>query len=224
MYHRPALDSPEFQREHARRLLRYQEMPADEALQRAELTIGSNLDWRRTAEHGVIHIDCVSYFRPLVRSSLKSVANICALQIPFSGTRHEIIQVCGLNAPWIPKHECPVHIMMERTTGRTLDCYVEFHSEKDAREVLHRIKKLSDSGRDPRMGKFVLDITLSSQDALLKAIFPKAKGIEWVKGWPRERANRSQESSVQFDGFLSDEELRFLVRFANEAERVSDLN
>lgn len=110
---------------------------------------------------------------------------------------------------------------MDRTSGRTLGCYVEFQSERDAREVLRRIRKVSDSGFGPRMGRSTIDITLSSQNALLKAVFPKAWGVEWVNGWPRAGSSRDQGSSIRFDGFLSNEELTFLVRFANQAERVS---
>lgn len=61
MHHRPALDSSEFQAQHAHRLQQYQGMPGDEALRLAELTIGSDPCWRPTANRGVIHIDRVSY-------------------------------------------------------------------------------------------------------------------------------------------------------------------
>lgn len=129
------------------------------------------------------------------------------------------MQLCGRRAPYIPMNECPVHITIDRTTGRTLDCFVGFQSENDAREVLRRIMKISHGNL--RMGSSRLHVTLSNQNALLKAIFPKSKSVDRVIGSPRGGSSRNARSSGGFDGFITDEELTSLVRFANDAERVS---
>lgn len=81
-------------------------MPADEALHRAELTIGSDLCWRRTANHVVIHIDRVSYsLLSLIQLSLSPLSKICVSQIPQSATRNEIMQLCGPKTQSNPMHE-----------------------------------------------------------------------------------------------------------------------
>lgn len=146
---------------------------------------------------------------------------ICSIhvQIPYTVTRSEIMQLCGRRAPYIPMNECPVHITIDRTAGRTLDCFVEFRSENDAREVLQRMMKISHG--DLRMGSSRLHVTLSNQNALLKAIFPKSKSVDKVLGYSLGGSSRNARSSGGFDGFITDEELTCLVRFANDAERVS---
>jgi hypothetical protein len=57
---------------------------------------------------------------------------------------------------------------MERPTGKTMDCYVEFASAKDTEAAVDRVKKLHDASQGARMGNRYVDASLSSQDVLMK--------------------------------------------------------
>lgn len=134
-------------------------------------------------------------------------------------TRQEVVQFFGRNAR-LADH-WPVHIIMERTTGKTMDCYVEFQTPHDAREAVRRANQTSETYRGPRMGNRQVDVSVSSQDDLLQALFPRVKCIEWDTGVPCKVGRRSDEQwSTGFDGFLRDEELFCVVRHAREPQRV----
>lgn len=134
-------------------------------------------------------------------------------------TRQEVIQFFGRNAPLVEK--CPVHIIMERSTGKTMDCYVEFQTPVDASEAVFRANQTTDNERGPRMGNRQVDVSLSNQGELLKALFPRAKCIVWEDGAPYARAIRPDEWwSTGFDGFMTDEELFCVLRHAKETQRV----
>lgn len=114
----------------------------------------------------------------------------------------------------------PVHIIMERSTGKTMNCYVEFQTDNQAREAVHSVNRITDAAPlGPRMGNRQVDVSLSSQDELLKAIFPRAKSVDWVNGVPREREAR-EPWSAGFDGFITEEELFCVARHAKDPQRV----
>ncbi|KAJ5166148.1 uncharacterized protein N7482_004929 [Penicillium canariense] len=109
---------------------------------------------------------------------------------------------------------------MERSTGKTMDCFVEFVTNSEAREAVSRIDRLHEVSQGPRMGNRHVDVSLSSQDALLKALFPKAKCIRWEAGRPVQLPKRADEEwSTGFVGFMTDEELFCVARHAKEPHR-----
>ncbi|KAJ5143524.1 Nucleotide-binding alpha-beta plait [Penicillium bovifimosum] len=139
--------------------------------------------------------------------------------IPYTLTRHEVTSFLGRSARILPSsHGCPVHILMERSTGKTMDCYVEFSTERQAKETVDRLSRAYDSGSAPRMGSRHVDIEMSSPAKLLKAIFPLAKCISWETGSPVQLEN-NYEWSTGFNGFLTDEELFCLTRHAEQPHR-----
>lgn len=143
------------------------------------------------------------------------------LQIPYTVTRLEVAQFFGRDSPLLPPFQCPVHIIMERTSGRTMVCYAEFNNEQCARAVVHRLNQVLDAEQRPRMGNRRVDVSLSSQDALLKELFPMVKCIDWVDGQPVERRKREDEwYSTGFSGLLTDEELFCLAKHARDPQRV----
>jgi hypothetical protein len=110
---------------------------------------------------------------------------------------------------------------MERSTGKTMDCFVELETEKDAKDTVDRINNRSyDLGSSPRIGNRHVDVELSSPAKMMKAIFPLAKCIAWVEGKPVRLENKDSWSTG-FDGFLTDEELFCLLRHAEQPHRVS---
>lgn len=108
---------------------------------------------------------------------------------------------------------------MERSTGKTMDCFVEFLTEQEAQDAVARLSRSYDASSTPRMGSRHVDIEMSSQAQFLKAVFPLAKCMSWFEGRPVQLENRD-EWSTGFDGFITDEELFCLVRHAEQPHRV----
>ena len=82
--------------------------------------------------------------------------------------------------------------------------------------------KKHDANQGPRMGNRYVDVVLSSQEALMKALFPRANRIEWINGRPVQVAPPPDEKypPPEFVGFLTDEELFCVARHAREPNRV----
>lgn len=112
----------------------------------------------------------------------------------------------------------PIHIIMDRTTGKTMDCYVEFFSYGDAQAAFNKCLLRSSQ---LRLGDRVVDVTMSSQDALLSDLFPKAKNVEWQHGRPIIRDSDEPYNSG-FKSFVTNEELLQLVSHAEKPHRVSN--
>lgn len=149
------------------------------------------------------------------------VGDINGIQIPYTVTRQEVTSFLGHSAKLLQSSTqgCPIHIIMERSTGKTMDCFVEFPTEADAQDTVSRISRSYDPGSTARMGNRHIDIETSNQADLLKAIFPLAKCISWVDGKPVKLENKD-EWSTGFNGFLTDEELFCLNRHAEQPHRV----
>ncbi|KAF4766814.1 hypothetical protein HAV15_010553 [Penicillium sp. str.  len=156
----------------------------------------------------------VTEMRPPPREGVLMISNI-----PYSVTRQEVVSFLGRSATLLPStHGCPIHIIMERSTGKTMDCYVEFATMKDAQDTVERINQVYDAFSAPRMGSRHVDLELSTPAKLLKAIFPRAKCIAWEDGNPVQLVNKDSWSTG-FDGFLTDEELFCLTRHAEQPHR-----
>lgn len=109
---------------------------------------------------------------------------------------------------------------MERSTAKTMDCYVEFQTVQDARNTVVRINNIFETGRAPRLGNRVVDVELSSQDELLKELFPRAKCLIWRGGIPIALEN-NDFYSTGFAGFFTKEEIYGAIRHAEMPHRVS---
>lgn len=97
-----------------------------------------------------------------------------------------------------------------------MDCYVEFYSTPDARACANSLG-LRPHGQN-RIGERVIDIQLSSQEELLKELFPKAKNVSWEGGSPKVVETKEMFNSG-FKTFVSAEELGCLVRHAEQPHR-----
>ncbi|KAJ9491009.1 hypothetical protein VN97_g2225 [Penicillium thymicola] len=161
----------------------------------------------------------VTEMRPAAREGVLMISNI-----PYSVTRQEVASFLGRGASLLPSTQgCPIHIIMERSTGKTMDCYVEFATVKDAQDTVDRINRTYDAGSAPRMGSRHVDLELSTPAKLLKATFPRAKCISWEDGNPVQLVNKDSWSTG-FDGFLTDEELFCLTRHAEQPHRSAFAN
>lgn len=145
------------------------------------------------------------------------------VKIPYSITKQEIIQFLGRQAKLItPDRGWAIHVIMERSTAKTMDCYAEFQSSEDAAETVNRINRIYETGRTPRLGNRHVDVDLSNQDELLKDLFPRAKCVSWRDGMPVVHAN-TDPYSTGFMGFFTSEEILGAIRHAEIPQRVGDL-
>jgi hypothetical protein len=116
----------------------------------------------------------------------------------------------------------PIHIVMERVTSKTLDCYVEFISFNEALAAVNRFEQNKNGGRSGRLGQRHVEVELSSQAALMKELFPKAKNVEWHGAKPViTPKDPSDMYNSGFQGFVSKEELVMLVKHVEAPQRVS---
>lgn len=133
-----------------------------------------------------------------------------------------MVQFLGRNAKLVTSDfGSPVHIIMDRSTGKTNDCYVEFFSVADAQAA---VKRLRMRGHQIKIGTPPLDrvvtVDLSSQDCLLKELFPRAKNVVWKDGIPNIEQSTEPYNSG-FKAFVTGEEMVMLVRHAEQPHRVS---
>jgi hypothetical protein len=109
-----------------------------------------------------------------------------------------------------------IHIIVDRASGKTLDAYVEFNSMRDASNIVNKHAQVLINGRYSKIGDRPVEIELSSQSALMKEIFPFARGIIWNGAVPElQRPTQGQPWTV-FKGFITEEQMTQLVK-ANEA-------
>lgn len=145
------------------------------------------------------------------------------MQIPYSVTRPEILAFLGRNARIVNEQEYePVHIVMERVTSKTLDCYVEFINLNEAVNAVTRFESNRATNRGGRLGSRHVDVELSSQEQLMKDLFSKAKNVQWQGSRPIIIARDENDPyNSGFQGFISKEELVMLVKHVEAPQRVS---
>ena len=112
-----------------------------------------------------------------------------------------------------------IHIIMDRPTGKTMDCYVEFFSTPDARAASNSLNLRP--RHMIRINDRVVDVVTSSQAELLKELFPKAKNVSWEGGMPTIQEAK-ELYNTGFKTFVSAEEMGLLVRHAEQPHRVSN--
>ncbi|KAL8778570.1 MAG: hypothetical protein Q9194_001925 [Teloschistes cf. exilis] len=136
--------------------------------------------------------------------------------IPYSVTKQEVYGLLGRNAKIVtPELGVGIHIIMERPTGKTQDCFVEFFSYGDALASFNRCLA---RGQNLRMGDRVVTVAMSSQDDLMKEMFPKAKNCTWRDGRPIITESADPYNSG-FKSFLTNEELLQMATHADKPHR-----
>ncbi|KAL8670198.1 MAG: hypothetical protein Q9168_005254 [Polycauliona sp. 1 TL-2023] len=136
--------------------------------------------------------------------------------IPYTLTKQEVLGFLGRNAKIItPEYGVAIHIIMDRPTGKTMDCYIEFFSQGDAQAALN---KCLARGSQLRLGERVVDVHMSSQDELLKELFPRAKNCTWEHGRPK-ITESTEPYNTGFKAFVTNEELLQTVTWADKPHR-----
>ncbi|KAF7587475.1 hypothetical protein BBP40_007196 [Aspergillus hancockii] len=139
--------------------------------------------------------------------------------IPYSVTKLEMKQFVGRQAKLLsPEKGCAIHIIMERSTAKTMDCYIEFENVTSAEETVKQINRVWETGHSPRLGSRRIEVELSSQDDLLKDLFPRAKCIKWEDSVPNKLPN-FDPYSTGFAGFFTSEEIVSAIRHAEIPHR-----
>lgn len=111
-----------------------------------------------------------------------------------------------------------VHIIMERSTAKTMDCYFEIPTAAEAQMALQRHESLVACCQQPKIGTRHASLELSSQDELLADLFPRAKSIAWKDGVPI-KLKSTDPYSGGFSEFFTHEEMVGLVRHAENPGR-----
>jgi len=135
--------------------------------------------------------------------------------------RAEVIAFLGRNSKILNDNDEGVHIIMERVTSKTNDAYVEFMTLHDAMKAVDKHHQQSQKGRLPRLQDRPIEVELSSQAALMKDLFPLARGIFWEGAVPLLTAPNPKEPWNIFKGFISEEEMTMLVKNVEIPLRVS---
>lgn len=110
---------------------------------------------------------------------------------------------------------------MERVTSKTMDAYVEFMTLDDANKAVEKHHHHIMNGRVSRLGDRPVDVELSSQESLMKDLFPLAKGVTWHGMTPKFNHPKLDEPWENFKGFVSEEEMVMLVKHVEVPHRVS---
>lgn len=147
---------------------------------------------------------------------------IHSIQIPFTVSTQEITQFITRFSPipMLKKHDLgyPIHIIMEKPTGKTMDCYVEFPSHEAALSCVRRFEHTAHPGRGTKLGTRNVSLDLSNQAELMEAVFPRARLVEFdvYTGQPRIVSQDHDHSgwSAGFRGYFTLEEIYGITRFA----------
>ena len=144
----------------------------------------------------------------------------CVFQVPYSITKDEVHQLLFRHgSPRQPHREdVVVHVIMERSTAKTMDCFVEVRDKTSVVMTLQRHEHAIAHGRHQKVGPRHIGIELSDQDELLTNLFRRAKCIAWSQGVPVVVANDDPYSSG-FNGFVTREEMLGLLRHAEMPQR-----
>ncbi|KAL2198807.1 hypothetical protein P885DRAFT_67949 [Corynascus similis CBS 632.67] len=139
--------------------------------------------------------------------------------IPFGAKRAEIIAFLGRNSKILNDNQEPVHIIMERVSSKTQDCYVEFMTTQDAVRAVDRHRDNVQKGRPSRLGDRPVEVQLSSQAALMRDLFPLAAGVWWDNAKPVIQAPIDGQPWKTFKGFVTEEEMTMLVKHVEIPQR-----
>ena len=126
----------------------------------------------------------------------------------------------GRNARLIPETQEPIHIIMERVTSKTMDCFVEFLSYGDAIFAIDRFEHQRAKGHAGRLGDRHVHLEIVGHQDLMEALFSKATGVVWEGCMPK-IVQAEGKYNTGFKGFVSREELVMLVKHVETPHRVS---
>lgn len=155
-----------------------------------------------------------------------SSTNCVFLQIPYGITMAEVSQfvlkhVTSEDLVQPHRDGFPFHIIMERSTGKTMDAFIEVQTPKIAEEAVNRN---FNGMKSSRLGQRHVNLELSSQAQLLQELFPRARSIQWDphNGGHPYLVQSSDPYTSGFNGLFTQEEMNGMIRHAEAPGRVSN--
>ncbi|KAI1092840.1 hypothetical protein F5B19DRAFT_452971 [Rostrohypoxylon terebratum] len=137
---------------------------------------------------------------------------VCITNIPYAVSRSEIFAFLGRAAKSLKDRDEPVHIIMDRTTFKTYECFVEFASFDEAVDVVTKYQNGIERGAHmPTIGNRDIEMAISNQSQLMKKLFPLAKGVRWEER-PFQITRNSAVQWENFKGFITQEEMTLLCK------------
>lgn len=169
------------------------------------------------------------FYNPFQNIPRENHGVIRFIGIPFTTTKNELLAAVGLRTRVVTMPAGTsyhaVHIIMDRSTGRTGDGFVEIYDTENAESLVARMNAHAQLGRGIRIGRRIVEVRLSSQEELMQNLFPLAYNVQWTYNIPQvieTRAEHSDEKVIpRFSGFCSLEELNMLIMFVETPTRVS---
>ncbi|OCK89980.1 uncharacterized protein K441DRAFT_680682 [Cenococcum geophilum 1.58] len=159
-------------------------------------------------------------FRDLARDLIVPQHGVILIEnAPFDIVKNEIVALLGRTAKIVqcPPRSCfhSVHVAYDRNTGKAHNIFVELDRDEDAQEVVRSFADYqAANGYSRRLRNRQIRVTAVGQRELMRAIFPRVRCCEFVGTVPYIIQAKEHESA--FQGFLVEEELRSLLRFADK--------
>ena len=174
-----------------------------------------------------IAIDYLPPFSTLIEKTGYTSHGVVKINnIPFTVSAQEVVQFINRysTTPMIKKNldGYPIHIIMEKPTGKTMDCFVEFPHAQAARECIARFEYTAHPGRGSKLGTRNVTLDLSNQAELMQAVFPRARLVKFDSetGRPTIYGPETDTSwSDGFRGYFTLEEIYGVTRFAENPSR-----
>lgn len=133
-------------------------------------------------------------------------------------TRAEVVALFGRKSNILNDVDEPVHIIMDRISGKTYDAYAEFVSMHDAKVAVEKLTGPLRKGKPPRLGRRHVYVVVTNQADMMRNLFPFAKVGCWREGLP---LIGTASLGPDFNGFWTEEELHMLVKHVEFPHKVS---
>ncbi|KAK6348750.1 hypothetical protein TWF730_009523 [Orbilia blumenaviensis] len=96
--------------------------------------------------------------------------------IPYNLDDDMLFEFLGKTPGLVPEEHGGIHIIMDRTTGKTMDCFLEFPTVGAAERFIQR---RCNNNRRCILGGRHISLELVRQGELMRWLFPKVRGAAW---------------------------------------------
>jgi hypothetical protein len=166
----------------------------------------------------------IPFLEPCHADSNSNTSVLRITNIPYAITRQEVIAFVGqqaqINRMPVGSPYFAVHIIMERESGKTMDCFIELSTLKEATWIANTMRTRAKSGRPPKIDNRTVDPKVSSQEELMHALFPRARHVAWNSNNPiidfTPRQYYPSIPAAGFQGFLHSEEIVGMIKVAEQ--------
>ncbi|QIW94550.1 hypothetical protein AMS68_000068 [Peltaster fructicola] len=167
------------------------------------------------------------FITPLGGHVVPDYGVIHIVEPPFHVTKAEILNLLGKSAQIksqpIGTSYFAVHIMMDRNTGKTQDAFVEVSCHEEAATIAAHFSRREAEGRRLTLGNKPAQVKQSSNEEMMKAIFPFAKFVSWHGANPVVNYTPTQYYpgvvAARFDGFIGHDEAALMIKWLTEPGR-----